>query len=392
MNETELKAFQESLITELGAVMDEKTKTAIEEKLKEVSTKEDLENIKEEIKSVKRSLKFAWNETDAYKSVITNIFKAVKNQAVSNESQFKAIADAEVQKAINETTLTDGGHGVFTQFEKDIIREMKTKFPVVDAIKWYNIQKWDKLNIPTVTNGITSAWVSEWSAGSASQPVWGTIALDTNKLWSLIEITEELLEDSMATPDLYDLLVGFVAESQGAFLSEEILNGTGTGTSKVVGIRNLVGVGVSVANTATSTSALTRQDILAVEGTLPEKYATDSDCVWVMSRYVFYRLRGLSDESGLLFPELSQRKLDGYDVIIDTNAGVNSSVTDVAGGVYAIFGNIKKFVWAKRKGFTAELGYSGTGFASGTKSLRVIQRLDAKSARNDAFVLAKLKD
>gem|GEM_PF-7087667 len=59
MNETELKAFQESLITELGAVMDEKTKTAIEEKLKEVSTKEDLENIKEEIKSVKRSLKFA---------------------------------------------------------------------------------------------------------------------------------------------------------------------------------------------------------------------------------------------------------------------------------------------------------------------------------------------
>gem|GEM_PF-4355818 len=73
--------------------------------------------------------------------MITNIFKAVKNQAVSNESQFKAIADAEVQKAINETTLTDGGHGVFTQFEKDIIREMKTKFPVVDAIKWYNIQK-----------------------------------------------------------------------------------------------------------------------------------------------------------------------------------------------------------------------------------------------------------
>jgi HK97 family phage major capsid protein len=44
-----------------------------------------------------------------------------------------------------------------------------------------------------------------------------------------VDFTDEMFEDTMTNQDLYSYIVENVAESQGAFIENQILNGDGTG-------------------------------------------------------------------------------------------------------------------------------------------------------------------
>jgi hypothetical protein len=82
MTPDELKAFQEALIKELGLVMDEKAKEAIEAKFAELQ--ENLENkslkeIKDEIKALKLQIKeSSATPNTEYKNIIAEVFREAK--------------------------------------------------------------------------------------------------------------------------------------------------------------------------------------------------------------------------------------------------------------------------------------------------------------------------
>lgn len=71
-------------------------------------------------------------------------------------------------------------------------------------------------------------FTAEEVAYTASEPATAFISIDIAKMTTLVSMTEELLDDTMTVPDLYDLIVEFVAESQAEFLETQILTGTGS--------------------------------------------------------------------------------------------------------------------------------------------------------------------
>lgn len=390
MNEKELKAFQDNLIKELGVVLDD----TIESKIKEMNDEweKSLNEMKEEIKKLTLSLKATkTDDTEAKQSVVASVFQKAFANGVDSDEWFKALIEAEMKAGEqNEGTDADGWFGVFDQFEKDIIKEMEKLSPIVQAIRWFTLKKWDKVSFPTVTNGITTAYVAEWTAWSNSKATFGRVTIDINKTFTLVDLTEELLGDYMAKPDLYRLLIEMIAESQYLFLEAQIMNWDGTGQN-MLGIRNLASK-LTIALSSTTTSAITYDDIIDIEAKLPVKYRTNKkDVKWLLTDYVYFQLRKVKTSDGYpLFPELNREnpKLDLFDVIITEEAGdVISTATDVTGAESFVLGNIKKFYWVRRTGMTTKKGYYGDNWTKDVSSLKTNQRIGWKSVRDEAFVI-----
>lgn len=391
MNEKELKAFQDSLIKELGITID----SAIEAKLKEMNDEgaKSLDEMKEEIKSL--SLKFKTQEMkeDGYKGAICAIFKWAFEKGVQSDEEFKSFAETTL-KNMNEGTEADWGYLVFDQFERDIIKEIQTAFPIVGAIRWFTLKKGDKVSFPVVDNGITTAYVDEWASGSASKPTFGRVSIDIYKTFSLVDITEELLADYMGNQDLYSLILELIVESQGKFLEKEFVNGTGTGASKIVGMRNLPWALGYALNATKKVADITLDEVLDIEQKLPEKYRRNrKEVKWIITDYVYFVLRKVRHSGGgqLLFPELGNidnPKLDLFDVVISDEAGdVVSSATNVADAEIGVLGNVKKFYWVRRTGMITKKGYYGDNWKKDVSSIKTTQRVWGKAVRENAFVV-----
>lgn len=399
MNEAELKAFQENFLKELGVTMDSIMEEKLTEKLKEMNSdsEKSLEDMKAEIKKLSEGLQEKEANTDEAKdSLVAKIFQKTFANGIDWEKGFKALVETEAKAVgmkageMTEWTNANWGYWVFDKFENDIIKEMELLSPIVGAIRWFKLQKGSKVSFPTVTNGITTAYVDEWTAGSNSKPTFGRVTIDIYKTFTLVDLTEELLSDYMAKPDLYRLLVEFIAESQYLFLEKEILNGTATGASKILGIRNL-------ANKKTFTlSGLTKNmtydDVIDAEATLPRKYRVKkNDVKWIMPDYVYFQARKIKTADWYpLFPELNRDKpkLDLFEVIISDEAGdVVSNATDVASAESFILGNVKKFYWVRRTGMTTKKGYYGDNWTKDVSSIKTNQRIGWKAVRDEAFVV-----
>ena len=167
------------------------------------------------------------------------------------------------------------------------------------------------------------------------------------------------------------------------------MNRDGVGQNMLV-IRNLVGKWTFTLSWLTK--AITYDDVIDIEATLPVKYRTiKADVKWMLTDYAYFQLRKVKTADGYpLFPELSRDKpkLDLFDEIITESAGdVVSTATDVAGAESFVLGNIKKFYWVRRTGMTTKKGYYGDNWTKDVSSLKTNQRIGWKAVRDDAFVI-----
>lgn len=217
---------QDALGKGLPGVID----AVLEKKLEEFSKTAfaDVEAIKESIKQLTFDQKAsqAGQEMIA-KTAIVGIIKDVwKNGADVGENVFKQIVKTHI-KTMGEGDALEGAEFVFDQFEKDVLKVINT-FSLVNFVKILNIVKGDKVNLPKVTNGITTAYVAEHGTPTATEPVTSFVTVDIFKAVTLTNFSDELLDDAMTIPDLYDLLVELIGESQGEFLEGEIISGAGS--------------------------------------------------------------------------------------------------------------------------------------------------------------------
>ena len=127
-------------------------------------------------------------------------------------------------------------------------------------------------------------------------------------------MSEELLDDTMTTPDLYNLIVEFIAESQAEFLEKEILIGTGDVKGVLVNASiNKIYLGSG------KTSADIDDDVLVdVITTSARKYKRrKANVKFYMSQYVYGKLKALITTDGYpLYPSLRDANptLLGYKV------------------------------------------------------------------------------
>ena len=364
--------------------------SAVDKKVTEAMAKtvSELEDIKTELKAAKAlSMKSDTKAFDAArKTAVVSIIKEAVETGANSEKAFKAIVDKTV-KAMSEGTATEGAELVFDQFETDILRVINT-FDLVNAVRILPLAKGDKVSLPKATNGVTTYFVAEGVAYTESEAETAFVVIDIAKACTLTDMTQELLDDSMTVPDLYDLLVEFIGESQASFLEDQIINGTGA----VEGILQNADIN-EVALAATETSAdISDDDLVAVMTSIAKKFGKNKS--WIMSQYIYGKILALKTLDGYpLYPELrnfENPSLMGRPVIVTDGAGlVQDAVGDVADATIAIFGDLTRFTLVRRKGITLERGYHGDNWKKDIPSLKSNQRYGGAATFGEAFTALK---
>lgn len=361
----------------------------VDAKMAELEAKSlnDINDIKAEIKKLSMQKKLTPNVVSlAQKTAVVGTIKDVFEKGVKTEKAFMEVAEQHI-KTMSEGTSTEGAELVFDQFEADILKVINS-YQLVNMVKILPLAKGDKVSLPKATNGVTTTYVSEGNTDTATEPATSFVSIDIFKAYTLTKMTEELLEDTMTIPDLYNLIVEFIGESQAEFLENQILNGVGTTAVEWILVNSSVN---EVTLDATETGDdIADADLVAVVTKAAQKFKTrTSNVAWIMSQYIYGKLMSLkTTANAILYPELrnfANPSLMGYKVIISDKMTVQNSAQDIAWATTILFGDLSYFTLARRKGLTIEQGYTDNDWAKGIRSIKSNSRFGGKCTFGEAF-------
>jgi HK97 family phage major capsid protein len=377
------------------ALLAETVQKTVKEELPGVVTntmKEVKEGIVKDVESMKETLKDltaamaakGGAEGDEEKTLAQKTYAVAVMRACAKGMEFnEAKTQAKAAFMNGNVATNEGAELVFDQFLEDIVMVISS-YRVIEDITLYNIIKGDNLKIPKVVTGLTTAWVAEGASTSKTKPTTSTITITTKIAQTLVDVSESLMEDSLSIPDLYNLLVTLIGESQAGFIESQIFNGSGSG-SNIEGIC----VNSSVAKvvlSGTSFTTVTRAKLVETWGSVGTKYLVGAGGKWYMSRGARTQLMTMETDIGTqVFPEMEKKDPTLFgDPVIETDK------LDNAGGaskVFAVYGNFKHFIGVRRKDIEVKKGYSGTGFADGLITVKGEQRIHGQIAFTEAFAV-----
>lgn len=387
----------EQVMDGVAAVIEKSVPTivdaAVEAKVKEFITKtgSDLEEVKKAIKEA--NLLSKSNDPRAReifaKTAVVSLFKDVMNQGISNEKQFQDLMET-TMKTMTEGTATDGAELVFDQFETDVLRVIND-YELLSAIRILPLAKGDKVSLPKATNNITTYFVTEGSNYTASEPDTAFVSIDIAKAATLTDMTTELLDDTMTIPDLYNLVVEFIGESQAQFLEGKVLN---SASGAIVGILKTSGINTEIMAATDTGTDIGDDELVSMIMKVAKKYKRNRTGVkFVMSQYTQGLLMKLRTLDGYpLYPELrdfQNPKLLGYSVIISDEMPVQDVTDDVADADQILFGDMTYFTLARRKGLSLERGYYGDNWKKDIQSLKSNSRYGGKVTFEGAFCVLR---
>lgn len=358
-------------------VIDQISKTLEEGVEKDIATlKDELADTQAELKSLKGTKAKA---NGAHKKAIVSLVKSV---LVNGENFQQAKA-----KALTEGTDGQGGEFVFDEFEKDVLQVINEE-PVLNEVKMYNTNG-DVLKLPKYSNGVVTTFEAEGTGGAASQGTTSYITLNIKRAVTNLEISEELMQDSMTIPDIYEIIVRDIGESQANFLARQILQGDGTGDN-FLGIYNAPGVNEVVLDAGkTSVKDLGDSDLVATMTAAKRKFKKNkANLAWVMSEYVFGVIASIKTTTGqYLYPEMRNETptLLGRKVILSDQSTVQDASEDGASTPFLIFGDLKYFALAKNNGLEIETGYVNDNFNRSIKTVRSKSRVAGEITYPEAF-------
>lgn len=398
MDPKQLKELQEALLKELKTLeflKKEEAETIVKELLEKASeeNKTSMEDIKEEVKKLKTSLekKGVSEITEEVKqNAVVEMFKAVSKAGNISETDFKKVAETSIKAIDGLNTIEEwkGKELIFDQFQKDIIKVMN-EFEVVKNLNFITLKQGDKITLPKVSNGITTAYVEQGQKWDTSAVEFKNITLDVNKTFSAVNITEEMA-DNMTSQDIYNLIIEMIWESQAEFLENEVLNGK----TKITWISNLAGAKVE----RTKTNSITSIDddlIIDVETAIKTKFKRNGKVAFLMNEYVLWQLRKLRTTDGArLYPDLRGKNpsIDGYPIILSDLAWeIKAKADDGADKVVMLFWNLKYFQMVRRKELSVSKGYVSDGFLKWIDTIKANQRFGGGATFEEAFVIVKTK-
>jgi HK97 family phage major capsid protein len=109
--------------------------------------------------------------------------------------------DEKLAKALNESTLSEGGALVPTEYSAEVI-ELLTGRAVVRSLGATVVpMNSGSLTIPKLTGGATAAYVGEGNNATKSQQTTGQLQLSAKKLMALVPVSNDLLRDASGRAD-----------------------------------------------------------------------------------------------------------------------------------------------------------------------------------------------
>jgi len=321
----------------------------------------------------------------AYQTDIVGVLRDI----VNNGSSFPQAK----LKYLNETDPAQGWALVFDQFEKDVLDVVEEE-TLLKNITVYELLKGNNYKIAKWKDGIIPSFVTEGSAGAYTQGSLEEITIDIVKSLALIGMSEELLGDSMSTPNIYQLVVRNIGRAQSAYIVEQVLNWNGVGQN-FTGILNAVGTKEVVleAGKTSIRNFLGDSDLTdIITANAMEFKRNTANVSWIISQYVYGVLRNIRTTTWMfLYPELRDvvPTLMGNNVIISSKAPMQTAANDVADTPFLIYGDLEHYALIKRSGLEIEMGHSGEDFTKDLITLKAKQRLGWEALYPEAFVIAK---
>lgn len=225
-------------------------------------------------------LKAFKNDKDAYECGLwfkANLLGDVKaKQQLSDMGSIYAVQ--------TEGTNTAGGHTVPDVWSSSIINVMETAGVAPKVVRRIQMTS-DVLNVPKRTSGQTVYYPGEASAITASDKVYGTIALAAVKRAVLTQISNELIADSLI--NIVDDVASEAGHQLALNLDDEFINGDGTGTyGSITGLVSDCGAAGThdLAATNTSFADITLADVHTAMSLVAEKHWDDSRMAFIMRR------------------------------------------------------------------------------------------------------------
>lgn len=145
--------------------------------------------------------------------------------------------------------------------------------------------------IPVSSVKPTATWVAE-GVGSDKQKKTaakdGMVTFAYHKLRCAVAVSLEV--ENMAMPAFETLLINNIVEAMTKALERAIISGSGTGQPKGI-VKETPATGQAI-----ETSKLSYNDLVKVEGALPQAY--EAGAVWCMSKSTFMGFVGMTDSNG----------------------------------------------------------------------------------------------
>ena len=205
-------------------------------------------------------------------------------------SQFwAAMRGADASEYRDLTTATGGtpfgGYTVPEGFESQMYEFARFQGAISSFATTINTTGGGDLIVPTVgsTYG-TADLTTEGSAYAETDDVFGQVNLKAYKLTRLVQVSQELLQDTGVD------LEGFLARSLGEALTarEEAFFAVGSGSSQPQGLS-----ASSVGKTASSASAITADELVDLFHSITPPYRSRPNCVWLTADSTIAAIRKL---------------------------------------------------------------------------------------------------
>lgn len=187
------------------------------------------------------------------------------------------------------TSGSYGGYTVPTTMLNTII-ELTREANIIRQIAQV-IRTTNTTTIPTVSNNGTSYWKAEEAAYVEGSPTFGQASLGAYKATRMIQISEELLQDSGV--DIEGYLARNIGEGIGALEETAFIAGAGSGADCPLG---LVGGSCQASSSGIATAsytAVTAAEIIDMYHALAPRYRRNA--TWIMKDSVIKLVRKLTD-------------------------------------------------------------------------------------------------
>lgn len=283
----------------------------------------------------------------------------------------------EEQRTLSKATAAAGANLVPTLFEDQLVQLLRFYGVMRELATVMTTDSGALLQIPRVSSHGTAVWTAENAAFTPSDEVFGQLSLSAYKLSTIIQISEELMQDSAF--DLEAYVANEFAQRIGVAQNSAFVTGNGVG--KPTGI--LQGLAIGVTGATGQTTTITGDNVFDLYHSLLVPYRRNAK--WVGSDGIIKALRKVKETTGqyLWAPGLTVGEPDtllGRPIYADPDFPAPA-----ANAVPLVFGDFS-FYWIRDVRGIAFQRLNELYAANGQVGFRTYSRSDAMMTRPEAIV------
>lgn len=209
------------------------------------------------------------------------------------EMEERAFADyvtgkvTELRAGEQNISMANNGAIIPTTIANKIIKAVKDRCPILAGATIYNVKGnlkvpvWGKAN---TTHDITAGYQTEFTDITADSGKFTSVDLGGYLVGALVLVGKSV--ENNAAFDVVGFIVNQIADEVAAFLSKELLNGTGS--SAMQGALN-----TSTSLTAASATAITADELIELQSKVKQVYQVNA--CWTMHPDTFLAIKKLKD-------------------------------------------------------------------------------------------------